>query len=187
MRQNGVPEEICPAPDPPPARSFTLPLPVVCGTFSATMKAPLILRVATLALILTAPSGLAQSARQLTRRVVPPANNPPPAGGAPASKPAPAPRTVAPTTNNTAVPAPPRPADAEKAKQETLRKTIEFQKKRAAEGSPSAQYELGLRYLTGDGMEQDEATGRKWLEDSAKQDYTPAKRKLEELKDRKKK
>ena|SRR5438477_2531025 len=151
------------------------------------MKASAILSVATLAVILAAPTGLSQSARQLTRRVVPPANNPPPAGGAPASKPAPPPRTAAPMTNNTAVPAPPRPADAEKAKLETLRKTIEFQKKRAAEGSPSAQYELGLRYLSGDGVEQDEAAGRKWLEDSAKQDYTPAKKKLDELKDSKKK
>ena len=85
-----------------------------------------------------------------------------------------------------AVPAPPPPADPQKAKQETLRKTIEFQKKRALEGSPSAQYELGLRYLAGDGVEKDEATGLKLLEESAKQDYTLAKRKLEELKGRKK-
>ena len=78
-------------------------------------------------------------------------------------------------------------ATAEKAKQETLRKTIEFQKKRAAEGSPSAQYELGLRYLYGDGLEKDEAAGMKLLEESAKQDYTLAKRRLEELKEKKKK
>ena len=167
--------------------SFALPAQGVCGTFSAIMKAPPILSVATLAVILAAPTGLSQSARQLTRRFVPPANNPAPAGGAPASKPAPAPRAAAPVTNNTAVPAPPRPADAEKAKLETLRKTIEFQKKRAAEGSASAQYELGLRYLSGDGVEQDEAAGRKWLEDSAKQDYTPAKKKLEEMRDSTKK
>ena len=68
-----------------------------------------------------------------------------------------------------------------------MRKTIEFQKKRAAEGSPSAQYELGLRYLNGDGVEKDEAVGLKFLEDSAKQDYTLAKKKLEELKEKKKK
>ena len=57
---------------------------------------------------------------------------------------------------------------------------------RAAEGSPSAQYELGLRYLQGDGLEKNEAEGRKWIEQSAKNDYTQAKKKLEEL-DRKKK
>ena len=131
----------------------------------------------------------AQSARQLTRRVGPPSNNPPARGGAPApaSKPAPAPPAIVPGTNNTAVPAPPPPADAEKAKKETLRKTIEFQKKRAAEGSPSAQYELGLRYLTGDGVEMDEAAGQKLLEESAKQDYTLAKKKLEQIKENKKK
>jgi len=130
----------------------------------------------------------AQSARQLTRRIVPPSNNPPPAGGAPASRPPPRPPVAAlPATNNLAVPAPPPPADPEKAKQETLKKNIEFQKKRAAEGSPSAQYELGLRYLAGDGVEKDEAAGMKLLEESAKQDYTLAKRKLEELKEKKKK
>jgi len=64
---------------------------------------------------------------------------------------------------------------------------IEFQKKRAAEGSPSAQYELGLRYLAGDGVEQDEAAGMKLLEQSAAQDYTLAKKKVEELKEKKKK
>jgi len=128
-----------------------------------------------------------QSPRQLTRRIVPPPpNNNPPAGGAPAARPA-APPAAVPTATNSAVPAPPPPADPEKARQETLRKTIEFQKKRAAEGSPSAQYELGLRYLNGDGVEKDEAVGLKFLENSAKQDYTLAKKKLEELKEKKKK
>ena len=129
----------------------------------------------------------AQSARQLTRRVVPPWNNAPPAGKAPAARPGSAPPAAVPATNNTAVPAPPPPADAEKAKQETLRKTIEFQKKRAAEGSPSAQYELGLRYLDGDGVEKDEPAGTQLLQESAKQDYTLAKKKLEELREKKKK
>jgi len=129
----------------------------------------------------------AQTARQLTRRIVPPPNNASPAKGTPASRPAPTPPPAVPSPNNTAVPAPPPPADAEKAKQETLRKTIEFQKKRAAEGSPSAQYELGLRYLKGDGVDKDEVAGMKLLEDSAKQDYTLAKKKIEELKEKKKK
>jgi len=128
-----------------------------------------------------------QSPRQLTRRIVPPPpNNNPPAGGAPAARPA-APPAAVPAATNSAIPGPPPPADPEKARQETLRKTIEFQKKRAAEGSPSAQYELGLRYLNGDGVEKDEAVGLKFLEDSAKQDYTLAKKKLEELKEKKKK
>ena len=138
-------------------------------------------------LVLVVTNSPAQTARQLTRKIVPPPNNPTPARGTPASRPAPALPATLPATNNTAVPAPPPPADAEKAKQETLRKTIEFQKKRAAEGSPSAQYELGLRYLNGDGLEKDEAAGMKLLEESAKQDYTLAKRRLEELKEKKKK
>ena len=152
------------------------------------MKASSLLSVATLAIFLSATTGQTPSARQLTRRIVPPSNNPPPANAAPGSRPSPPP-TAPPATNraSTAVPAPPPPADPEKAKQETLRNTIEFQKKRAAQGSPSAQYELGLRYLTGDGVEKDEAAGLKLLEESAKQDYTLAKRKLEALKEQKKK
>ena len=129
----------------------------------------------------------AQSARQLTRRIVTPANDPRAANRTSASKPAPTPPAPAPANTNTAVPAPPPPTDPEKARLETVKKTIEFQKKRAAEGSPSAQYELGLRYLNGDGVEKDEAGGMKLLEESAKQDYTLAKRKLDELKEKKKK
>ena len=122
----------------------------------------------------------AQSAVQLTRKVVPPASKPANPPAAQPAKPAPA---VPPTSGYTpgAVPAPPPPADAEKAKQETVKKTVEFQTKRATEGSASAQYELGLRYLKGDGVEVNEKTGRKWLEESAKNNYTLAKRKLEEL------
>ena len=139
------------------------------------------------------PNSGAQSARQLTRKIVPPSNNPPPPGGAPASRPAPAPpRAVPPasapasgTTN--AVPAPPPPADAEKAKQETLKKTIEFEKKNAEKGSAWAQYALGLRCLTGDGVEKDEAAARKWLEAAAKNDDSRARKKLEELNEKKKK
>lgn len=85
------------------------------------------------------------------------------------------------------MPAPVDP-EKEKAKQaEALKKTIEFQKKRAEEGSPSAQYELGMRYLKGDGLDKDVETGRKWIEKSAAQDYSLAKKKLEELNEEKKK
>ena len=135
------------------------------------------------------PDSDAQSARQLTRKIVPPSNNPPPPGGAPASRPAPAPPRVVPPTSGTtnAVPAPPPPADPEKAKQETLKKTIEFEKKNAEKGSAWAQYSLGLRHLTGDGFEKDEAAARKWLEAAAKNDDSRAKKKLEELNEKQKK
>ena len=134
------------------------------------------------------PDSDAQSARQLTRKIVPPSNNPPPPGGAPASRPAPAPpRAVPPASGTTnAVPAPPPPADPEKAKQETLKKTIEFEKKNAEKGSAWAQYSLGLRHLTGDGVEKDEAAARKWLEAAAKNNDSRAKKQLEELNEKKK-
>ncbi len=66
------------------------------------------------------PDSDAQSARQLTRKIVPPSNNPPP-GGSPASRPAPAPsRAVPPASATTnAVPAPPPPADAPARHKET--------------------------------------------------------------------
>ena len=85
---------------------------------------------------------------------------------------------------------PPPPVDPEKAKAQKadlLRRTIEFQRQRADEGSESAQFELGLRYLKGDGVEKDEETGRKWLQLSAKNGYGPATLKLEELQRQKEK
>jgi len=154
----------------------------------AVMKtAPLLCLIAVPFLFL--PDSHAQSARQLTRKIVPPSNNPPPNGAAPASRPAPVPpRAVSPSSGTTnAAPAPPPPADLEKAKQETLKKTIEFEKKNAEKGSAWAQYSLGVRYLTGDGVEKDEDAARKWLEAAAKNDDTRAKKKLEELNERKKK
>lgn len=78
-------------------------------------------------------------------------------------------------------PPPVDPGKARAAKEEAVRKTVEFQKKRADEGSESAQYELGVRYLKGDGVEKDEATARKWLTLSSKNGYGPATRKLEEI------
>jgi len=138
--------------------------------------------------LLFAPDSDAQSIRQFSRRIVPPSSNPPP-GGAPASRPAPAPPRVVPPASGTtnAIPAPPPPADPEKAKQETLKKTIEFEKKNAEKGSAWAQYALGLRHLTGDGVEKDEAAARKWLEAAAKNDDSRAKKKLEELNEKRKK
>jgi len=130
----------------------------------------------------------AQSARQLTRKIVPPSNNPPSPGGAPASRTAPAPpRAASPASATNAVPGPPPPADPDKAKQETLKKTIEFEKKNAEKGSAWAQYSLGLRHLTGDGVEKDEVAARKWLEAAAKNDDSRAKKKLEELNEKQKK
>ncbi|MEW6160735.1 MAG: hypothetical protein AB1813_25170 [Verrucomicrobiota bacterium] len=124
------------------------------------------------------------SARSLTRRI----NPPPPANGASTNSAAPAPAPAArpaPVVRPVYVaPAPARPVDPEKErakKDEALRKTIEFQKKRAEQGSAQAQFDLGMRYLKGDGVEKDEAEARRWLEQAAKNDFQQAKKKLEEL------
>jgi hypothetical protein len=61
------------------------------------------------------------------------------------------------------------------------RKTIEFQKQRAEAGSDTAQYDLAMRYLKGDGLERDAAKARRWLEKSAKSGNTLAAKKLKEL------
>ena len=154
----------------------------------AMKTAPLICLLAA-SLFFYAPASNAQSARQLTRKIVPPTTNPPPRGATPASRPAPAPAGAVPPVRGmtNAIPATPPPADPEKAKQETLKKTIEFEKKNAEKGAAWAQYALGMRHLTGDGVEQDEAAARKWLEAAAKNDDSRAKKKLEELNEKKKK
>lgn len=78
-------------------------------------------------------------------------------------------------TNNT-------PEKTAEQKAKILQKTIEFQKKRAEEGAPTAQYDLGMRYLNGDGVEKDSELGQKWLSAAATNGNTQAIRKLEELK-----
>jgi TPR repeat protein len=76
------------------------------------------------------------------------------------------------------------PVAREKTKEEKdaiLKKTIAFQQQRALSGSPSAQYDLGLRYHTGDGLEKNAELARKWFEAAAKQGNNRAAQKLEEL------
>lgn len=80
------------------------------------------------------------------------------------------------------VPRPVDPLQAQAARDEAEVKAVAFQKKRAAEGAAWAQHDLAVRYLTGNGVEQDIEQGRHWLEKAAAQDDTRAKRKLEELK-----
>ncbi len=69
------------------------------------------------------------------------------------------------------------PAAIDEAKQ----KAFEAQMKRAEQGSPYAQYELAMRYLTGNGVEKDESTGRIWLEEAARNGSSDATRKLQAL------
>lgn len=74
------------------------------------------------------------------------------------------------------------PAKVQAQKSKSERDLIAWQKKRAEDGSDNAQYELGVRYLKGDGVEQDAKAGREWIEKSAKAGNAKAIKKLEELK-----
>ena len=76
-------------------------------------------------------------------------------------------------------PLPPGPPIA--SKEEVARNTLEFQKKRAAAGAAHAQYDLGVRYSKGDGVDKDPKTAEKWLAAAATQGHTQALKKLEEL------
>jgi TPR repeat protein len=66
-------------------------------------------------------------------------------------------------------------------KAELDRRVVTFQQQRAREGSVSAQYELGRRYLKGDGVAQDRAAARKWLTEAANGGSTEARKQLREL------
>ncbi len=66
-------------------------------------------------------------------------------------------------------------------KSEVDKRVLAFQNKRAREGSASAQYDLGVRYLTGHGVAQDAAQARYWLEMAARGGSVEARRKLQEL------
>ncbi len=70
---------------------------------------------------------------------------------------------------------------AKQTAEETERKVLEFQKQQAEKGSGYAQYEMGLRYLEGRGVEQDAIKGREWLEKAAQNGSSEAKRKLQAL------
>jgi TPR repeat protein len=122
-------------------------------------------------ILLPALAAHGQGIRGVTRRVV----DPPPAFQLPADPP-PRPQPIAP------LPAPEDPAKAAIRKAAVLKSTVEWQKKRAEHGSPSAQYDLGVRYLTGDGVERNPALARKWLQAAATNGNRQAATKLSELK-----
>lgn len=66
-------------------------------------------------------------------------------------------------------------------KSELDRRVVAFQTKRAEEGSASAQYELGLRYIKGDGVEKNVSKAQRWLKAAAAGGNTQAVRKLAEM------
>jgi len=52
--------------------------------------------------------------------------------------------------------------------------SLEELKSAAQDGEPSAQYAMGARYATGEGVSQDYATAARWFTLSAKKGYAPA-------------
>jgi ankyrin repeat protein len=72
-------------------------------------------------------------------------------------------------------------AGKDKKAEDSRKARVDFIKKRASEGADSAQYELGVLHLKGDGVEKDEAAAREWLKKAADGGNTLAKRKLQDL------
>ncbi|MEW6303793.1 MAG: SEL1-like repeat protein [Verrucomicrobiota bacterium] len=73
------------------------------------------------------------------------------------------------------------PAAPTQTAEETLRKVIASQRARAEAGYATSQYDLGMRYLTGDGVELNLAEGRKWIEKAAGNGHSLAIQKLNQL------
>jgi hypothetical protein len=67
---------------------------------------------------------------------------------------------------------------------EREQRIINFQKQNAISGNPSSQYDLGMRYVKGDGVEQDDKQALEWLKLSAKSGNGRAKKELAALEKR---
>lgn len=92
-----------------------------------------------------------------------------------------APSTPAVATAPLAVAKPVDKAKVAADKEEAKRQLVAYQKERAEQGSARSQYDVGLRYLDGDGVAQDVKVGREWLKKSATQGNDDAVAKLKEL------
>lgn len=66
-------------------------------------------------------------------------------------------------------------------KDETAKRLINHQLKSAEAGNRSSQYDVGLRYLKGDGLPQDRLAAIRWLTKAAEQGHQQAKEKLESI------
>ena len=76
------------------------------------------------------------------------------------------------------------PAPAKKDDPERLQRVVNFQRQNAASGNPSSQYDLGMRYLKGDGVEQDTKQAHDWLKLAAQNGNSRAKKELPALESR---
>jgi TPR repeat protein len=161
------------------------------------MKTTLLLLAAAFSLSFLSTNLSAQySARNLTRKIVPPPGAPgtapnqqqkatPPPTPAPVTPPAPVPAQTPAVKRPTPVPVvAARPVDPEKeraAQEKADQKAVEFEKQRANQDYGWAQYALGVRYMTGKGIDKDPDQARKWLEKAAKNGESQAVKKLAEL------
>ncbi|MEO6182402.1 MAG: hypothetical protein ABIP71_04780 [Verrucomicrobiota bacterium] len=140
-----------------------------------------ILALFVLIAVLTMPCNANAQARKLTQRIVNPDNTLRTPNAPTAPTPPPRAATVTPPPATVSVLTNAIPEKTKEQKAEIQRKTIEFQKKKAEEGAPSAQYDLGMRYLDGDGLEKDLTLAKKWLTASATNGNSQAVKKLESL------
>ena len=163
------------------------------------MKTTLLLLAAIFSLSFLSTGVSAQySARRLTRKIVPQPGAPGAGPNQPQKRvPAPTPTPATPpalttdsaSTNVVKRPTPipvvvPRPVDPEKeraAQEKADQKAVEFEKQRAEQDYGWAQYALGVRYMTGKGVEKDPEQARKWLEKAKKNGESQAEKKLAEL------
>jgi len=60
---------------------------------------------------------------------------------------------------------------------------LQHQKRLAERGYATAQYDLGRRYLRGDGVEKDATVGRQWLQKAAQNGSAEAAQLLQQLAD----
>jgi hypothetical protein len=82
---------------------------------------------------------------------------------------------------NSPPPVPRGPEDAPKVSATTEDPIVEYQKADAAKGFPEAQFALGIRYLSGNGVTQDEAKGKELIRAAADQGSERAREKAREL------
>ena len=121
----------------------------------------------------------AHGGRYYANKAVPPdqrKTTPPPAPPSPAPA-----QSGAASTSTTTKAVPAIHTKTAEEKQEIVERTIEHQRKRAEAGNDIAQYDYGMRFLRGEGVEKNLDTARKWLERSAKQGNTLAQKQLDDL------
>src|SRR5881394_3185291 len=124
----------------------------------------------------SAQAQVGTSPRTLTRRIEPLTRPQPPRATAPAQP------GVAPAATASKAPLTPKEEEQKKMEESAeAKKKLQWQMERAEKGSDPAQYALGMRYVTGDGVPKDLEKAKKWLRESAKNGNADGKKKLPEV------